>query len=336
MHLYNTLPPLIILLFSLLSEATQELKVLSSELDNLCEDDTKRDACNQFNTFESAQAKNNEETGYLICHQDSSNLSGGERKAEILNLARKNELDMNLSDQAIYNRDGAYCSYGSMAPSTAVLFNGINDEKITAQPLSTMAKIRTGAFDELSSTSDRFPKVTIHIDLCPGTANSDTASARLASSFVEKTRSDLETHFNYFQALESISDTKDRFDALFEDASNADFDCLNIINEAVIELDFISSVQSYQIRYTLSNIADESKICHDFFVVALATQTEVCSVEKQARINLFNDQSQWILQSGAENTNQRPFFDKGISGAGQVVQVSEYRRNFYRTTRKNK
>lgn len=329
MHLHKTFPLLIILPFSLLSEAAQNLNVLSSELDNLCQDNTQQAACNKFKTFELTQVESDEDSGYIICHQDSSKLSGRERKAEIFNIARNKRTGLKLSDETIYNRDGAYCTYGYMASTAAALLNETSDGKITAEPLHFMAKIRTGAFhndDVGDSSSAHLPKVTVHVELCPGIVDSDTSAARLASSLVEKTKGDLKTEVNYFDTLEAKSDTHQRFEALLEDAYNTDFDCMNLINEAAIKAKFISSVHLTQISYELANTGEESKICHDFLIISLATQKEICSVEKKVRMKAMNDNAQWILQSGTGESRrfQKPFFDKGITGAGQVVAVSKH------------
>merc|ERR1719329_1406337 len=54
---------------------------------------------------------------------------------------------------------------------------------------------------------------------------------------------------------------------------------------------------------------------------ALSAQPEVCSVESVEQPRTLNDIAQWITQTGV--LNKRPFWDAGITGEGQIVQVSD-------------
>ena len=178
----------------------------------------------------------------------------------------------------------------------------------------------------LTSQKASVPIVTIHIDLCPGTVESHSVAAQLASDFVNKIRNDLRAEVDDIRSEEQSAITQSlyalNFDVLLEDVLNPDFDCMNLLGRVSIEIEPNLSENSYQLSYSFDGAEDESKVCHDYFIVGLATQKEVCSVEKQDKIRLLNEHAQWILQSGIEE--QRPFFDKGLSGTGQVVQVSEY------------
>ena len=53
----------------------------------------------------------------------------------------------------------------------------------------------------------------------------------------------------------------------------------------------------------------------------MSAQPEVCSVESVEQPRTLNDIAQWITQTGV--LNKRPFWDAGITGEGQIVQVSD-------------
>jgi len=57
------------------------------------------------------------------------------------------------------------------------------------------------------------------------------------------------------------------------------------------------------------------------FIATLSARPEVCSVEATTGLELFNHIAQWTTQS--HMPNYRPFWDKGITGKGVVVQVSD-------------
>ena len=57
------------------------------------------------------------------------------------------------------------------------------------------------------------------------------------------------------------------------------------------------------------------------FIATLSARPEVCSVEATTGFELLNHIAQWTVQS--HMPNYRPFWDKGITGKGVVVQVSD-------------
>ena len=111
-----------------------------------------------------------------------------------------------------------------------------------------------------------------------------------------------------------------KWTSILQDALSPEVDCPSVLTKAAIKVEFITSEQSYDLSYEFSTENKEWTVCHNAFIVSLATKREVCSVEKEYSAMLLNSQSQWILQSGV--TEERPWFDKGLTGTGQVVQVS--------------
>ena len=353
MHLHNFLFLSILLRLSQISGAsmgfscTDKESYVSSFQAQFCNNHISSSDWEGIQHFEWEKASFEGTTAFFVCHLDNSTLSGNIRREKIESLTTGIGLDVKLDEYPIYNADGTYCAngYGPMTRTTADHLHDMSDKKIIVHPLSAMEKIRKGSFDDISFTSEAeintasqtssISILSIHADLCPGAVQSHSAAAQLASDFVNKIRNNLKAEVDinghdrsdiaqslYFTASEADSDNKAQFNEFFENASNPDFDCMHIIEKTAIVIETSSSGQSYQVSYEFGSDDHESKVCYDYFIVGLATQKEVCSVEKQDKIRLLNEHAQWILQSGIEE--QRPFFDKGLSGTGQVVQVSEY------------
>uniref|UniRef100_A0A7S4SZ44 subtilisin n=1 Tax=Ditylum brightwellii TaxID=49249 RepID=A0A7S4SZ44_9STRA len=65
--------------------------------------------------------------------------------------------------------------------------------------------------------------------------------------------------------------------------------------------------------------------CAIALVAAGALQPEICHVEVQGVVDTGNDIAQWLAQGGvgSEDAMETPLYDAGITGAGQVVAVSD-------------
>ena len=61
--------------------------------------------------------------------------------------------------------------------------------------------------------------------------------------------------------------------------------------------------------------------CVISFIAALSTHKLVMTVEANSPVTADNVRAQWLTQSGVRN--KRPFFDHGLTGAGQIVSVSD-------------
>lgn len=327
---------------------------------------------NDMNDFEWISAQNKElcaqnqfqdkcgYTAFIVCHTDDSETSGISRLKRILEFVEKTNLELELSQFPIYNKQNeGLCLYGYMLASTASRLAQMNDQ-IIIQPLPAEAKMRPGIFDDPSFTVrqentasnkvSKIAEVNIHIDLCPGAMTSASTASKLSIDFIQRLQDVIETEANkhirgrslmaksfFWTSLNIDSEysktnsTIDRrletnqvdhaimWESIIQDASNPTFDCANFIRESIVKIYPRPSQNSYSFIYKFLVQNDHQKVCVDFFVLGVASQSEVCSVEKQDSMRLHNDYAQWILQSG--EIDQRPFFDKGLTGLGQVVQV---------------
>ena len=61
--------------------------------------------------------------------------------------------------------------------------------------------------------------------------------------------------------------------------------------------------------------------CLHSLVAGLSVSNSICSIESRHKMVTLNAQAQWVTQSNVRDC--RPFFDVGLSGEGQVVQISD-------------
>lgn len=66
---------------------------------------------------------------------------------------------------------------------------------------------------------------------------------------------------------------------------------------------------------------DITASCLHTLVAALSIAPQICSIGLVPEVQATNLEAQWITQSGV--TEERPFFDLGLTGKGQVVAVSD-------------
>jgi len=94
-----------------------------------------------------------------------------------------------------------------------------------------------------------------------------------------------------------------------------------LINNLNIQVEVSSSQHLISYEFINASQDDKDYVCSNAFIIGLSTQPEVCSVERVKQIGLFNDYAQWITQSNVEN--DRSFWDAGITGIDQIVQISD-------------
>ena len=58
-------------------------------------------------------------------------------------------------------------------------------------------------------------------------------------------------------------------------------------------------------------------------VAAISLLPQVCSVELAPKIRVADRDSQWIAQGGNGRSRERPFWEQGIAGKGEVVAISD-------------
>ena len=71
----------------------------------------------------------------------------------------------------------------------------------------------------------------------------------------------------------------------------------------------------------ISHTSSSDYGCVLSLVATLASDSSICGIDSYGIFSIKNDQAQWIMQSGQQES--RPWFDVGLTGAGQVIGVSD-------------
>ena len=79
--------------------------------------------------------------------------------------------------------------------------------------------------------------------------------------------------------------------------------------------------QGVHVEFMNTDADEIDEFCALALTIALAMLPQVCALEVTSTPVPFNDRAQWLVQSFEKN--ERPFFDAGIRGEGQVVAVSD-------------
>lgn len=145
-----------------------------------------------------------------------------------------------------------------------------------------------------SSSSSAFSRPTANDEIPPPTT-SGTRYVRERSLPADNDR-----HLRWSRSLQSAVGSQECVDAL-----------------SLISIDATSDGQT-----SFIDLPDDiTKFCLHTLVAALSIAPQVCSIGLVPEVQATNLEAQWITQSGV--TEERPFFDLGLTGKDQVVAVSD-------------
>lgn len=81
------------------------------------------------------------------------------------------------------------------------------------------------------------------------------------------------------------------------------------------------SLHALIVTVETTNAENIDTFCVIGMLAGLAIHPKVCQLEITPQQTVANDNAQWLTQTGVKN--ERPFFDVGLDGTGQVVAVSD-------------
>ena len=100
------------------------------------------------------------------------------------------------------------------------------------------------------------------------------------------------------------------------DGLEANHQCSTLFDSLYFDLDEDDLVITY--------VFDQGEVsieCATSFLASLAVQKDVVSISLSTSVQTMNVEAQWITQSA--KVDERPWFDAGLTGKGQVVSVSD-------------
>ena len=82
-----------------------------------------------------------------------------------------------------------------------------------------------------------------------------------------------------------------------------------------------TDVSLLNVEFNTTGDTERDVGCIRILALAIASHPDVCSLESRERVETQNKVIQWLLQGELED--ERPFFDVGLNGTGQVLTVSD-------------
>jgi len=279
--------------------------------------------------------------GTLVCSSEM-NASGYER---IQQMVEQLNISIDTNTSVLHNTDEMTCVLSSLSPRTIAskADAGKSATAIKLTPLTSYMKIRSGALNSFESLdSDEETLKGLDVQLCGESEDiyslAEGILKRIHSERDEMGRS-LSLSKSFHWTLEDLdheailrangrrlSDSHrtrvNRWREVAANGINAEHQCQSMFDSIDI-LPMTSGsfgiTLGHGVASDLSSSASSS--CTLSLLAALTSNEEVCSVGHFIQPRLVNDNAQWITQSGVQD--ERPFWDAGLAGNGQVVAVSD-------------
>ena len=192
-------------------------------------------------------------------------------------------------------------------------------EGLVVQPLMSEMKVESGTTEAIEQSLEGAVKYDAM--LCPGASKGAEEAEGLAREVVEMmrdVRSDGRSLISSVFLRDGMEDEHERrvdWDRTLSEGIDADHQCQDLFEDVSIS----ALPKGQHVVFGTSKIHSPS--CLLSFVAGLATNVKICYVGVLPKIEEFNIEAQWIVQSNKED--ERPWFDAGLTGEGQVVAVSD-------------
>lgn len=252
---------------------------------------------------------------------------------------------------SLYNDQDLTCFVVAMKAGTAFNLSDYGAKGIIVQPVLLAMKLRANLMQEFLRRSkellensgliqtdvnetispvDEIPLDTkLDIELCTGQTEEEIA--KMGDRIREFLKGNFTNNTCYAEYdLLNITELPARVEfwkEIFRLGINSAEGCDEFVDSIESELQPSARNDELSIGVTLffSKESDSgsttSLACALSLVGALAYMNEVCSIELLSDFRSQNAEAQWITQSGSDES--RPFWNKGLTGSGQVVAVSD-------------
>ena len=290
----------------------------------------------------------NADTGYILCNNEA-HMSGHSRQKAIRAAFDLEQVQMDM----VYNGSDRTCVMTSMKPQKVSQFYNrrqLQDkgESMSVQMMTSYMKMRHGLVSHIEETSPNDKVDTqLSFEMCAsGEVMGNTKLEAMSEDIINRIRNEKEsstgrslvasrqfawtstnmnnrrlTDRNYIQTMTKLQTKWNRHLAQGLDSTHG---CAAMFDQMIMHFGAETSGTVYlDLGNGSSQVADSSANadCVLSLAAALSAQPEVCSVESVEQPRTLNDIAQWITQTGV--LNKRPFWDAGITGEGQIVQVSD-------------
>lgn len=278
---------------------------------------------------------------YAICNTGAK-MSGYKRKLAIADAINTTD---ELHLRTIYNMEDFFCVYGQLFASVAAAVRG---DDFIVQPILPSLKYMDSSVDAIRGMKEGADMI-IEANLCAGVAMSsenntlyddidafsDWIIGKLVPVTIAQKLADAVSDAYYLTSEEYMNSTTDKDGAITEraelwknllDEYQESGVCAETYTQRLkwslyraTDPDTSNSQVSIQFNNTGNSTQDQG--CMLTLTLAIAAHPQVCSLDLRREVTTMNVIGQWLTQSELEN--ERPFFDSGLDGTGQVVSVSD-------------
>jgi hypothetical protein len=306
-------------------------KVLTSELDHQPQDEATL-TLEMENDFLLDHFNIEEDESYMLCNS-SDGMSGYSRQMQIRGIVGDSVVGQEMP--VLYNTHEMSCFLATLTASEATAVQTQGDNDTIVAPLTAYMKLRANTVALLEDSELKYKQ--LNVMLCPrffAASSTDMAnsSSVMMQSIVNKIESNKQSAARRFLWTSDSPKLKhEKYDGIrrldtahgqhslkwknaMERGLIAEHGCSSMFEK--LSIDSISREEA------MINLGEEPSVeCAMSLVAALSSQVEVCSVETVSKAESLNLNAQWIIQSGVSQS--RPWFDAGLDGTGQIVDVSD-------------
>lgn len=289
---------------------------------------------------------------FLLCTEEQHD---GVDRAQFIRATLNSTEHQPIALEPVYNRAEMSCfityaahsqvadltensSFGSEGELSLSLSSGI-----AVSPLTSYMKMRKGTMSSIERMSaNDFEGKQLAVGLCPATSGSSEDAENLGSVILNRieemderrgmrtslsnfawTHPDFEFYPNLHQKRSSVHQDRALFwRGVVDEGLSADHGCATMLSDVEVEANGHNGVLFHLgTGFASDESSASSSSCVLSLVAALSTQAEVCSIESVPHAATLNTVATWIVQSGKEDYT--PWYDKNITGKGQVVLVSD-------------
>ena len=156
--------------------------------------------------------------------------------------------------------------------------------------------------------------------VCPGEAASTTEGNLIVNDLIfraKEQQGQSRRRLNVFSHSNVVRETSD-YDRTLQDEVNSDV-CRDVFESIVWKV--TDQGGSFYFELPKQRTDENARTCLLLFVMNVAAQPEISWLGIVPGMVPLNSEAQWVSQSRQQE--QRPFFDVGLDGTGQVIGVSD-------------
>ena len=262
---------------------------------------------------------------FLICSKEPY-LSGHSRIEKIKVLAGIKKA------MPLINNERKTCVATGVLPRDAEILESDTNNNLFIIPFVGGMKIRSGVYEcvngqQINGCGSLDSIIDLSVEVGDWAVTETTSSVNFANEILQQIQN-LFSSQNSLRKLSEESPSTIWFDLAYRQDNSTDHRSLTWRNavHSIPLCDFNEIIQSDTninmslLSYSLPvNVL--GKDCAMGFLAALSMNPKVASISLDSPIEAYNTEAQWIIQSAKEG--ERPWFDMGLSGQGQIVSISD-------------